>query len=177
GGGVAIAAMPPRPLPAPGDPSGKTLITPAERARAQDDYWGPKWFKYVTPETWESNNYRAVMLQMDIDRGEQVRRQIEENSLPVKIRYLIESNSADDSIDIRRIAVPFLALRPGFNATILADPLNQWLRRSFIEAWDAFSANTAIHVTTIPDSGVLVFHDQLKAADDTIVEFLARTKR
>jgi predicted TIM-barrel fold metal-dependent hydrolase len=174
GGAIEIAEMPPQPLPSPRDTSGKTLITPEDRVRLQDEFWGPKWFKYVTPETWENNNYRASMFQVDAERGEQVRRRIEQHSLPVKIRYLTESNGTDDSADIARIAVPVLAVRPGFNDTILADPLNRWFRTSFIDAWNAFSTNPAIHVTTIPGSGVRVFHDQLKAADDAIVAFLAQ---
>src|SRR5690349_11743750 len=114
------------------------------------------------------------MFQVDAERGEQVRRRIEQHPLPVKIRYLTESNGTDDSADIARIGVPFLALRPGFNDGILAEPVNRWFRASFIDAWNAFSTNPAIHVTTIPGSGVLVFHDQLKAADDAIVAFLAQ---
>jgi hypothetical protein len=174
GGAIEIAAMPPQPLPSPRDPTGKTLIAPEDRVRLQDEFWAPKWFKYVTPETWENNNYRAPMFQVDAERGEQVRRRIEQHALPVKIRYLTESNGTDDSADIARIAVAFLALRPGFNEAILADPLNRWFRTSFIDAWNAFSTNPAIHVRTIPDSGVLVFHDQLKTADDAIVAFLAQ---
>jgi pimeloyl-ACP methyl ester carboxylesterase len=174
GGAIEIAAMPAQPLPSPRDPSGKTFITPEERVRLQDELWGPKWFKYVTPETWENNNYPATMFQIDAARGERVRRRIEQHSLPVKIRYLTESNGTDDSADIARIVVPFLALRPGFTEAILADPLNRWFRTSFIDAWNAFAANPAVHVATIPDSGVLVFHDQFKTTDDAIVAFLTQ---
>jgi predicted TIM-barrel fold metal-dependent hydrolase len=174
GGAIEIAAMPPQPLPSPRDPTGKTLITPEDRVRLQDEFWGPKWFKYVTPETWENNNYRAPMFQVDAARGEQVRRQIEQSSLPVKVRYLTESNGTDDGADIRRIAIPLLALRPGFNESILADSANRWFKTSFVDAWSAFSANPAIHLTTVADSGVLVFHDQLRAADEAIVAFLGQ---
>ena len=174
GGAVEIAAMPPQPFPSPADPSGKTLMTPAERFRFQDALWAPKWFKYVTPETWENNNYQAPMFQRDPDRAEQVRQRIEQTPLPVKIQYLTESNGTDDSADLARISVPLLALRPAFSATILADPANAWFRASFVDAWNAFSANAHIQLVTLQDSGVLVFDDQPKLADDAVVEFLAR---
>src|SRR5262249_30913954 len=85
-----------------------------------------------------------------------------------------ESTGIDDSADIARIAVPLLAVRPGFNASILSDPLNRWFRASFIDAWDGFAKNSAVHVTTIPDAGALVFHDQLAAADAAVAAFLAQ---
>jgi pimeloyl-ACP methyl ester carboxylesterase len=173
-GAIEIAAMPPQPIPSPTDPSGKTLMTPAERVRYQDELWAPKWFKYVTPETWENNNYRAPMFQRDPDRAEQVRQRIEQTPLPVKIRYLTESNATDDSGDLARISVPLLALRPAFTATVLADQANAWFRTSFVDAWKAFSGNAHIQLTTLEDSGVLVFDDQPKAADDTVIEFLER---
>jgi len=172
GGVIEIAAMPVQPMPSPRDPSGRTPALPAERARYQDEYWAPKWFKYVTPETWESNNYRAPMLASDPSRGERVRQQIEANPLPVKIRYLVELNATDDSADIARIDVPLLALRPGFAAATLADPANAWFRTSFVDAWNASSGNARIQLATVPNACVLVFDDQPEAADDAIVAFL-----
>lgn len=171
-GAIEIAAMPPQPFPSPNDPTGKTLITPADRARYNDRYWAPHWFKYVTPETWESNNYRAAMFQKDADRAEQTRQQIERNPLSIKIRYLTESNATDDSDDIRRVAVPLLALRPGFSKSVFDDPANGWFKTSFVDAWDRFSTNAKIQVTTLPDAGVLVFDDQPTAADEAVVRFL-----
>jgi pimeloyl-ACP methyl ester carboxylesterase len=172
GGVIEIAAMPVRPMPSPRDPSGRTPALPAERVRYQDEFWGPKWFKYVTPETWESNNYPAPMFATDPHRGEHVRRQIEATPLPVKIRYLVELNATDDSADIARIDVPLLALRPAFTSAILADPANASLRTSFVDAWNAFSGNARIQLATVPNACVLVFDDQPKAADDAIVAFL-----
>jgi pimeloyl-ACP methyl ester carboxylesterase len=173
-GAIEIAAMPPQAFPSPADPSGKTLMTPAERVRYQDTFWAPKWFKYVTPETWENNNYKAPMFQRDPDRAEQVRQRIEQHLLPVKVQYLTESNGTDDSADLARIAVPLLALRPAFSAAVLADPANAWFRTSFVDAWNAFSRNANIQLTTLDDSAVLVFDDQPKAADDAVIAFLDR---
>src|SRR5207253_158006 len=45
-------------FPSPKDPARKSLATQQERAGLVDEGWGEKWFKYVTPETWESNDMR-----------------------------------------------------------------------------------------------------------------------
>ncbi len=60
--------------------------TPDERIAVVDESWARHWFKYVTPETWESNNYPAEMFANDPNRAERARRQVESVQLPVKIR-------------------------------------------------------------------------------------------
>src|SRR5260370_937580 len=88
GGVIDIAVVPVQFFPSPKDPSGKTPAAPDERVEYVNEGWAQKWFKYVTPETWESNNYPAEMFANDLDRAEQVRQQVEAAPLPVKIRYL-----------------------------------------------------------------------------------------
>lgn len=174
GGVIEVAAMPVQPMLSPSDPTGATPMSSVERIRYQDELWAPKWFKYVTPETWESNNYRTPMFANDPGLAEDTRRRIEEAPLAVKIRYLVEANATDDSADLLRIQVPLLALRPGFTAKALADPPNVSYRRSFVDAWNTFSKNAYIDLKTLADSAVLVFDDQPVTADRSVVEFLDR---
>src|SRR2546423_9316702 len=75
-------------FPSPKDPTRKSPITFQERVRLVDEGWGAKWFKYVTPETWNSNDMRPEMLSADLPRGQKASQEIEEAPLPVKIRYL-----------------------------------------------------------------------------------------
>ena len=174
GGVIEIAAFPPGFLPSPSDRTGKTPMSVQERSLYADALQAPKWFRYVTPETWESNNYPAAMFQNDPDRAEAARRSIESVPLPVKIRYLVEVTANDDGEDILRISIPFLALRPGFSAEVLADPLNTWFKTYFVDNWDRFSTNKNIELRTIPNTRALVFQDQLPAADQAIGDFLSR---
>jgi len=174
GGAVEIAAMPVQATPSPADPTGKTLVPPEERAMYVDMLWAPKWFKYVTAETWESNNYRAAMFENDRDRAEQARRRIEQTPLAVKARYLMESNATDDSADFAPITIPLLAVRPGFSEAILSDPANAWFTTSFVGAWTAFVRNANIRLATIPAACVRVFHDQPDAADEVVASFVER---
>jgi pimeloyl-ACP methyl ester carboxylesterase len=172
GGVIDIAVMPPQFFPSPKDPTRNTPATPAERVEVVNEGWAQKWFKYVTPETWESNNYPREMFTNNLDRAEQVRRQVEAAPLPVKIRYLSEFMAADHSSELAHLQVPLLALRPGFTEKVLADPANSWYKTSFQTSWDAFSRNSHIQLLTISNARALILDDQPKLADDAIATFV-----
>jgi len=172
GGIIEIASMPVQFFPSPKDPSRKTPATPDERVETLNEGWAEKWFKYVTPETWESNNYPAEMFANDPGRAEQVRQQVEAAPLPVKIRYLSEFMASDHSSALVNLSVPLLALRPGFNEQLLADPASSWYKASFQQSWDAFSKNPRIQLMTILNARVLILDDQPKLADDAIATFV-----
>ena len=133
--------------------------------------WAKKWFKYVTPETWESNNYPSEMYANDAVQAEQVREQVEAAPLPVKIRYLCEFMAADHSHELAGIDVPLLALRPGFNEQFLADPAHAFFKMAFQDGWDTFSKNSHIQVITIPNARALILDDQNKLSNDAITAF------
>ena len=84
----------------------------------------------------------------------------------------MESNATDDAADIARLNISLLAIRPGFNAGVLTDSANGWFKTSFVDAWNRFSSNANIRLATIPDACVRVFHDQPKAADELMIEFI-----
>src|SRR5262249_22085644 len=67
----------------PKDPTRTTPGTVQERVDAVDTGWGAKWFKYVTPETWNSNDMRPELLSNDLTRGQIASQEIEEAPLPV----------------------------------------------------------------------------------------------
>ena len=135
--------------------------------------WAQKWFKYVTPETWESNNYRAEMFTNDPARGEQVRQQVESAPLEVKIRYLAEFMASDHSSNIATLNVPLLAVIPGFNETFLSDPANSFYKMAFQSSWEAFSKNPQIQLLTIPNARALLLEDQPKLTDEAISTFIS----
>jgi pimeloyl-ACP methyl ester carboxylesterase len=114
GGIIDIAVMPVQFFPSLKDPSRRMPATPDERVKVVNESWVDKWFKYVTPETWETSNYPAAMFANDPDRAEQARQESEATPLPVKIRYLAEFMASDDTSQLANLNVPLLALRPGF---------------------------------------------------------------
>jgi hypothetical protein len=169
--------MPVQFFPSPKDPSRKTPATPDERVETVNEGWAEKWFKYVTPETWETNNYPLEMFANDPGRAEQVRQQVEAAALPVKIRYLCEFMASDHTAELSNLKVPLLALRPGFNERVLADPANGWYKTSFLDAWDVFSGSPLMQLQMIPNARALIMEDQPKLADDAISRFIGHISK
>ena len=177
GGIIEIASMPVQFFPSPKDPTRKTPATREERVEIVNEGWAQKWFKYVTHETWESNNYPAEMFLNDPVRSEQARQQAEAALLPVKIRYLCEFMASDHSVALANLQAPLLALRPGFNEKLLADSATSWFKASFQDSWDAFSKNSRIQLLTIPNARALILEDQPKLADDGVARFIENVSK
>ena len=171
GGIIDIAVMPVQSFPSPRDPNRKRPATPAERVEYVNEAWAQKWFKYVTPETWESNNYPVAMFTNDAARGEQVRQQVEAAPLQVKIRYLCEFMASDHSSDLAALHIPLLALTPGFDEKFLANPASAFYKTTFQDSWEAFTKYPNVHRTMIPNARALILDDQPKLADDAIAAF------
>lgn len=172
---IDICGTPAQAFPSPKDPTGKTPATPEERVAYVDEAWSKKWFKYVTPETWESNNYPAAMFTADASRGQQIRQAVESNPLPVKIEYLTEFMAADQSDSLSKLTVPLLALRPGFNEKLLKDPATASFKTMFQDPWDKFTGNPRIHVETIPNSYARLLDENSSVVDGIIDRFIADT--
>jgi pimeloyl-ACP methyl ester carboxylesterase len=169
GGVVEIASMAAQPYPT----SSGREATPEQRLAIVDDSWAQQWFKYVTPETWESNNYPAEMFANDAARAERVRKEIEEVALPVKIRYLVEFMASDHRPTFGAISVPVLVLKPGFSDALLANPALGWFRTSFHDGWNGYPRNPRVELRTIPDARALLLDDQPALADQAIATFVS----
>jgi len=162
-------------FPSPKDPTRKSPATFQERADLVDEGWGAKWFKYVTPETWESNDMRPAMLSGDLSRGQKAWQEIEAAPLPVKIRYLCEFWASDVTRSLERLQVPVLALIPGFDEKFLADPANAFAKMAFVDSWETLiPKNSKLQLVKIPDARLLVLDDQPKRVDDAIATFIER---
>lgn len=160
-------------FPSPKDPTRKSPVTFQERINLVDEGWGAKWFKYVTPETWNSNDMRPEMLSGDLPRGQKASREIEEAPLPVKIRYLCEFWASDVTRDFDRLQVPVLVLIAGFDEKYLADPANRFTKMAYVDSWETLiPKHPKVKLVKIPDARLLVLEDQPKLADDAITQFV-----
>ncbi|HYE84987.1 MAG TPA: alpha/beta hydrolase [Vicinamibacterales bacterium] len=175
GGVIHIASIAIQAAPSFREPGKAAALE--ERIAIVDDAWVNKWFKYVTPETWESNNYPAAMLANDPDRAERARTELEAAPLEVKIRYLAEFMASDQSKELLATRVPMLVLKPGFDDKTLAEPANAFFKVFFLDSWNAFASNPKIELLTIPNARALLLDDQPKAADDAIAAFVAARRR
>jgi pimeloyl-ACP methyl ester carboxylesterase len=170
GGIVEVANMAVQPYPL----AGGHEATPDERVTLVDEAWARQWFKYVTPETWESNNYPREMFLNDPIAAERARQQVEEVSLPVKIRYLIEFMASDHRPSFAALTTPMLLMKPGFNAELLANPAFGWFKASFDDGWKRYPANPAVEFVTLAGARALLLDDQPGPADRAIREFIDR---
>ena len=67
-----------------------------------------------------------------------------------------------------------LALVPGFNEKVLAEPAYGWFKTSFHDAWDRVAKSPSVQVLTIPDARALIFDDQPALADRAVAAFLEK---
>lgn len=175
GGVVLVATGLVQSFYSPKDPTRKTPIDFAERPAFVDEAWGAKWFRYVTDETWNSNDLPATLLSNEPSRSEQAWQQIEAAPLAVKIRYLCEFWASDVRHDFAMLNVPVLALIPGFDEKFLADPLNGFAKNSIVGSWETqIPKHPLIELVKIPDARMLLFDDQPKLADEALIGFLRR---
>ncbi len=169
GGIVEVASMGVQPYFAMGNPTRE--LTPDERIAVVDESWAQQWFKYVTPETWESNNYPAEMFANDPVRAERARKEIERVPLTIKIRYLIEFMAADPRPSFSNLKIPVLLLEPGFNEPLLSNPTYGWLKAYFQDNWHRYPSNARVELVTVPDARALLLDDQPAFADQAIERF------
>jgi pimeloyl-ACP methyl ester carboxylesterase len=159
-------------FPAPKDPTRKTPATFEERIAIVDEGLAAKWFKYVTPGTWNSNDIRPEMLSRDLAMGEKASQEIEAAPLPVKIRYLLEFWASDVTRNLDKLHVPVLALIPGFDDMYLANPSNSLVKMVYIDSWHSLvPTNPNVELVKITDARLLVSEDQPNQVDDAIAAF------
>ena len=173
GGVVEVAGLSPQFFPSPADP--RRAATAAERIAVVDDSWARFWFKYVTPGTWESNNYPAEMFANDPERAERARRQVESAPLPVKIRYLMESMASDQQANLDRLGAPVMALVPGFNHELLTNPVFAWFKTSFQDGWEPMRGRPRLELVSVANARALMLDDQPSLTDAAVNDFIERT--
>jgi pimeloyl-ACP methyl ester carboxylesterase len=166
GGIVEIASIAVQAFPSQRDPNRQAA--PEERLAAVNEGWAPKWFKYVTPETWDSNNYPVEMYANDASRAARARLEVEAAPLPVKIRYLTEFMASDHTTALNNLDVPLLVLKPGFDEKLLAEPGHAFFKTMLQDSWDPFSRNPRIQVMTIPNARALILDDEPAMADQAV---------
>ena len=174
-GGIILPASNLLPFsPSPKDPTRRTPATLAERVMGIEEGLAGKWFKYVTPETWLSNDYRPEWFSSDASRGQKAWEEIEAAPLEVKIRYICEFWASNFTEDFNKLQVPVLVLLPGFDEKFLADPANNLPKTSFSDTWTAVAVKPGVEVVKIPGARLLPLENESKPADDAIAKFMER---
>lgn len=175
GGVVVVGGTLYAPFPSRRDTTGRTPVTLEERVAGVDRFWAPRWFRFVTEETWRRGNYQPEHYSMDRARGRAFVEEAERVPLSVLIQYVCEFFASDLTLELPRLRLPVVALLPGFSPEVLADSALGMTARAFAESWRPAANYPRIKVIRVAESGVFVMDDQPEALQRAVTE-LARSR-
>lgn len=137
-----------------------------------------RWFKTVTRQTWDDNNYMSYDYAVNPRRGLFLWREAQSPSLPVWIRYLLEFYATDPSTRLKSLKVPVLVVQPGFDdPEYYVEPGKNYMRNTCIDSWKgAADLSKQLEFVTIPKSRLFIQFDQPEALDRAISAFLGKYK-
>jgi pimeloyl-ACP methyl ester carboxylesterase len=149
-----------------------SINTLAKRVAFNDNIMAPKWFKTVTRETWDDNNFLPGDYAVNPRLGLRLWREAASPKLHVWIRYLCEFNSQDISFDLDKLTVPTLLLKPGLEG-VYHDPANHYLENYLHKSWvGSAEKNPVIAVKIIPDSRICPWIDKPEEVSAAVLDFL-----
>jgi pimeloyl-ACP methyl ester carboxylesterase len=141
-----------------------------------DKYMIPKWYKTVTRETWDDNNYMPYDYAVNPIRGLRLWREAAEPPLHVWVRYLNEFYCQDITQQLDSLTVPTLLLYPGLEG-IFHEPNQNYVHASCITSWAASApGHKMIKSVTIPNSRICMWFDQPEMFEEEVNKFLAGVK-
>jgi pimeloyl-ACP methyl ester carboxylesterase len=148
--------------------------TPEKRIATTDHFMAARWFKTVTRETWDDNNFLPSDYAAHPVCGLRLWRQAASPGLHTWVRYLCEFNAQDVTVGLDRLKVRTLLLRPGLeNAP--HDPGQNYMQNYCHLSWQgAIEKNASITAKTIPNSRVCMWFDQPEGVKAEVTGFLAR---
>lgn len=164
--------------------SGSTRFTPTDttrmpfhpaldyRVKGIDQYLVPRWFKTVTRETWDDNNYLPGDYAVNPIRGLRLWREAARPTLPVWVRYLNEFYAQDVSLKLDSLTVPTLVLKPGLE-DVFFDAGANYMEAYCLLGWDgAALKNSHIQMMTIPHARACMWFDQPELVDLALSGFV-----
>ena len=136
-------------------------------------YTAPKWFKSISKSDFDSGNYLPEIYSLNSELASYFWNKSANVPLPVMIQYICEFFASDIITEIHKIKCPVLILRAMFTIKILEDPINNYVKSQFIDAWDGISEKNRLTVLkNINDSGTFVWKDQPDLTNTLINEFI-----
>jgi len=154
----------------------KWYATPERRVKAVDKALAPYWFRTVTRETWDDNNFLPDDYAVNPVRALRLWREAARPPLHVWVRYLCEFNAQDITFEMDRLRVPTLLLRPGLEG-LWHQPGQNYMDGFCRTNW-ATSLDGHSHVTVqdVPDSRACLWFDQPAAVTRAIERFADRLR-
>jgi pimeloyl-ACP methyl ester carboxylesterase len=126
-----------------------------------DRYTGPKWFKHMKKGYFDDNNFLPEIYSLDSIKGNTLWRQSANVPLPIMVRYSAEYFACDVKLGIDKIRCPVLVLRATFNDNVLQNPINNYVKPQYIDAWDDVSLrNPLVHIRDIQDASTFLWKEK-----------------
>ncbi|NKB88499.1 MAG: alpha/beta fold hydrolase [Acidobacteria bacterium] len=171
-GGVIVISGVAGFVPAPGSPG--EAMTFEQRVAGIDQRLAPFWFKTVTRDTWDDNNFYPSDYAQNRVRALQLWRVAAQPTLPTWIRYLCESWSQDARQAIPDLTVPLLLIIPRFDEELPVDPDNNYMQNFLHGSWDgAEMLNDQLRVEYVEGGRIFIMDDQPDALARVVDQFLA----
>jgi imidazolonepropionase-like amidohydrolase len=145
----------------------------ALRIAGVDGYLAPRWFKTVTRETWDDNNFLPHDYAAHPVLGLRLWRQAARPPLHVWVRYLNEFFAQDATLDLAALTVPTLLLKPGLEDAYVDPDIGNYLAAYLHRSWGAWSNGAgALTARTVPASRIVPWADQPDHVQAAVAEFL-----
>jgi pimeloyl-ACP methyl ester carboxylesterase len=152
------------------------IATPQMRVAVTDQFLAPRWFKTVTRETWDDNNFLPADYAVHPLVGLRLWREAARPPLHVWVRFLNEFNAQDVCAELPRLTVPTLLLEPGREGHE-HDPANDYLKLYLHDSWaGCVEHHPKVAVRTIPRARVALWYDQPQAVEAAMREFLGTAR-
>ena len=144
-----------------------------DRAPAMDRF-ARQWFRTVTEVMWPSGMFTPDFYANERDVAERAWWEVLEPTLPVSIRYTVET-WADDLVPVLgEVSVPFTVLSPGFDESFLEGQNGELVRTRMHGGWDAaIGAGARIEHSVVSGARFLIWHDRPEAVSEALEELVA----
>jgi pimeloyl-ACP methyl ester carboxylesterase len=148
------------------------LATPESRIAVVDRFMAPGWFRTVTRETWDDNNFLPGDYAVNPVLGLRLWRRAAAAPLHVWVRYLCEFNAQDITPALDSLAVPALLLEPGLEG-LEHDPGNNYMDAFCRLSWEVNGrTNPRLTVGVVPGARACMWYDRPGEVASRMRDFL-----
>jgi pimeloyl-ACP methyl ester carboxylesterase len=169
---LVLAAGSARWVTAEADPQRPDDFPLAERVARIDGYMAPQWFKTVTRETWDDNNFLPGDYAVNPVLGLRLWREAARPPLHAWVRYLNEFFAQDATLLLEELVVPTLLLKPGLEG-IFHDPGNNYVYAYLDRGRGRWSSGAGpVESRIIPGSRIVPWADEPNLVEEAVADFL-----
>jgi pimeloyl-ACP methyl ester carboxylesterase len=151
--------------------------TATQRA-ASIEAMGQRWFRTVTRDTWDDNNFMPYDYSVHPRRGLFLWREAQKPLLAVWVRYLLEFYAVDLGPRLAQLRTPVLVVHPDFTDPAFHVETWNYMKGFTVDSWSGVAAQPGmVEFRTIAGTRLFVMQDKPDELDRVVDEFLQRLTR